>query len=119
MSEQIIEAIDKFHSHLDVCVQCRDNPFGLCRAGSDLLVQVGKLGSTSYMIAQNDDPELLEWLANAERQGGGFISRLAGAALRADNDNYRFIRPVILQMRAKYTEYEPTEVVKQEIRSRS
>lgn len=75
-------------------------------------------GPLGPMIAQNDDPELLEWLANAEQRGGGFVSRIAGAALRADDGNYPLIRPLMVQLRAKYTEYEPTEDVKAEIRSR-
>jgi len=32
-----MEAIDKFHSHLDVCEQCRNHPFGLCSTGAELL----------------------------------------------------------------------------------
>ncbi len=71
------------------------------------------------LVAQNDDPEILEWLSNAVHRGGGFISSLAHAALRADPENYPIIRPVILVMRAKYTEYEPTDQVKAEIRGRS
>jgi len=26
-----------FHAHLDECKQCRDNPFGLCKKGAELL----------------------------------------------------------------------------------
>lgn len=70
------------------------------------------------MIAQEDDPELLEWLANANHLGGGFISSLARAALVADFENYPILRPVVLQMRAKYPAYEPSDLVKQEIRDR-
>lgn len=68
------------------------------------------------LIAQNDDPEILEWLTNAHQRGGGFVSSLASAALRADDENYPIIRPLILQFRAKYPEYEPSDAVKQEIR---
>lgn len=70
------------------------------------------------LIAQNDDPELLEWLANAKQRGGGFISSLATAALVADHANYPIIRPVILQMRGKYPAYEPSDAVKAEIAAR-
>jgi len=70
------------------------------------------------LIAQNDDPELLEWLANANQRGGNFISSMARAALVADWENYPLIRPVILELRKKYTEYEPSDEVKQEIRNR-
>lgn len=71
---------------------------------------------SDFLIAQNDDRELLEWLSNAKSKGGAFISHLANAALTADSDNYRFMRPVILQMRAKYPAYEPSDSVKAELR---
>ena len=29
---------DAFHAHLDVCAQCADHPFQLCRVGAALLV---------------------------------------------------------------------------------
>ena len=66
-------------------------------------------------VAQNDDPELLEWLAKAEQQGGGFVQSLAGAGLRADAQNYPLIRPLLLLMRTKYPAYEPSDQVKEEI----
>lgn len=44
------------------------------------------------------------------------MSSLASAALRADHENYPLIRPLVLQMRDKYPEYDPTEDVKREIR---
>lgn len=47
---------------------------------------------SEFLIAQNDDPELLEWLANANHQGGGFVSALACAALVADFQNYSLLR---------------------------
>ena len=70
------------------------------------------------MIAQEDDPVLLEWLANAKLRGGHFISSLSSAALHADQENYPVLRPVLLTMRKKYPKYEPSESVKQEIRER-
>lgn len=70
------------------------------------------------LVAQNDDPELLEWLAAADRDGGGFVQNLAHAGLTADPDNYPAIRPVLLVMRKKYPAYEPSDAVKQEIRER-
>jgi hypothetical protein len=70
------------------------------------------------LVAQNDDPELLEWLANANQRGGGFVASLANAALRADPENYWLMRPLLLQMREKYPDYEPSEAVKSEIRGR-
>lgn len=68
------------------------------------------------MIAQEDDPELLEWLAKAAQEGGGFISAIARAGLVADFENYPQIRPLLISMRAKYPKYEPSDAVKQEIR---
>lgn len=70
------------------------------------------------MIAQEDDPKLLGWLSNANQYGGGFVSSLARAGLVADFENYPILRPVLVAMRAKYTEYEPSDAVKQEIRNR-
>jgi hypothetical protein len=70
------------------------------------------------MIAQEDDPEILEWLANAADRGGSFISAVARAALVADYENYPILRPVVLHMRAKYKQYEPSDTVKREIRER-
>ena len=70
------------------------------------------------MIAQEDDPVLLEWLANAKLRGGHFISSLASAALHADQENYPVLRPVLLTMRKKYPKYEPSETKKREIRER-
>jgi hypothetical protein len=58
------------------------------------------------MIAQQDDPELLAWLDNAQRQGGGFVSSVANAALVADWENYSLIRPLVLQLRTKYPDHE-------------
>lgn len=71
-----------------------------------------------YLVAQNDDPELLEWLAKAVQDGGGFTSSIARAGLVADQDNWSHIKPLLLVMRKKYIEYEPSDEVKQEIRDR-
>jgi len=70
------------------------------------------------MVAQIDDPELLEWLANAQQRGGHFVSHVASAALHADEDNYPLIRPLVVTLRKKYSAYEPSDLVKQEIRER-
>lgn len=67
------------------------------------------------MIAQHDHPHLLEWLAKADRYGGGFVSSLARAALVADDENYPLVKPLIDQMRKKYPQYEPTAEVKKEL----
>ena len=34
----ITKSMQAFHAHLDVCKQCRDNPFGLCKPGEKLLL---------------------------------------------------------------------------------
>ncbi len=67
------------------------------------------------LIAQSDDPELLEWLSKAAAEGGGFISALARAALVADWENYPFVRPILLVMRQKYRRFEPSDAVKAEV----
>jgi hypothetical protein len=58
-------------------------------------------------VAQTDDPAIFQWLTNAHQHGGGFVSSLASAALRADRDNYQLIRPLVLRMQEKYPEYNP------------
>jgi hypothetical protein len=32
-----MEAINTFHAHLDICKQCAENPFDLCKEGLALL----------------------------------------------------------------------------------
>lgn len=54
----------------------------------------------------NDDPELSDWLFNAQMQGGGFVSAISAAGLRADVDNYRIIRPALLELKKKYPDYD-------------
>lgn len=71
-----------------------------------------------FLFAQNDDPELLEWLAKASKEGGGFVSAVAKAGLVADCENYPLIRPLLIVMRKKYPAYEPSDEVKEEIRNR-
>jgi len=71
-----------------------------------------------FLIAQNDDPELLEWLAKADTDAGAFVQSIARAGLHADHENYPLIRPLLLMMREKYPEYEPSDAVKEEIRGR-
>ena len=73
---------------------------------------------TDLLIAQNDDPELLEWLSTAALNGGAFCQAIATAALVADHENYPILRPVLLVMRAKYPQHEPSDAVKTEIRNR-
>jgi hypothetical protein len=68
-----------------------------------------------FLIAQSDDPELLEWLNNASQRGGEFISSIAQDGLRADWENYAMIRPLLVYFRARYPAYEASAAVKQEI----
>jgi hypothetical protein len=35
--ESDLERITKFHKHLDICSQCRNHPFDLCKDGVILL----------------------------------------------------------------------------------
>jgi hypothetical protein len=70
------------------------------------------------LIAQNDDPELLEWVAMAADRGGAFVSFAAKAGLHADAENYPLIRPLLMVLRNKYPAYEPSDLVKREIRER-
>lgn len=76
-------------------------------------------GPLGPLVAQHDDPELLEWLAAAKEKGGGFVSNFAQACLVADHDNYPRLRPVLVEMRKKYPAYEPSDAVKEEIRERA
>lgn len=70
------------------------------------------------LIAQNDDPELLEWLSKASQEGGGFVSSVARAGLVADHENYPMIRPFLLWARSRYPQYEASAAVKAEINAR-
>lgn len=67
------------------------------------------------MIAQTDHPYMLEWLAKAAYDGGGFISSLARAALVADEDHYLMVKPLMDIMRKRFPQYEPTPAVKKEL----
>jgi hypothetical protein len=48
------------------------------------------------------DEELRDWLFVAAQKGGHFVSSLADAGLCADFENYAILRPLLLQMKAKY-----------------
>lgn len=60
------------------------------------------------MIAQ-EDSELRDWLWGITNRKpsapGDFLKSLADAALRADWENYPLMRPMLLQIKAKYPEY--------------
>jgi hypothetical protein len=46
------------------------------------------------------------------------VRSMARAGLVADHENYPLIRLVLMALRRKYPDYEPSEAVKQEIRDR-
>jgi hypothetical protein len=62
------------------------------------------------MILQND-PELLDWVANLYlMNSGGFLRAIGDAAQRADAENYVLMRPMMLVLKAKYPDYDsPSE----------
>lgn len=76
-----------YHDHLDVCVQCREHPFGLCSSGERLLREaaLGASGSeqaaaiqiaalrAALRVASPDDIRALGWsvaVHNDYRQNG-------------------------------------------------
>ena len=40
---------DSFHAHLDMCTQCRDNPFALCPVGEEL---ANSYGDPTYLSCE-------------------------------------------------------------------
>ena len=56
-------------------------------------------------IAQEEPPEVLEWLMNASSRGGSFVSHFATACLFADAWNYQHLRGVVHAMMNKYPQY--------------
>lgn len=56
------------------------------------------------MTAMEDD-ELVKWLQEARHFGGSFVKAIAEAGLRADDDNYALLRPVLLVLKDKYPKY--------------
>lgn len=56
------------------------------------------------MTAQSD-VELFPWLLDVSAHAGSFLKYLGEAAKRADDDNYRLLRPVLLELQVKYPKY--------------
>lgn len=54
MSERTIEAIDRFHAHLDHCTQCRTTPFDLCPEGRRRLLATGLM--TLQLVPKPEPP---------------------------------------------------------------
>jgi hypothetical protein len=61
------------------------------------------------MIAQQDI-ELFDWVfclaTQYPMQSGGFLESVGRCAVRADAENYVILRPVLLQLKAKYPQYD-------------
>jgi len=52
------------------------------------------------------DPELDTWVDNILLMGAGsFLRYVHCAAVNADPENYALMRPLLLQLKAKYPEY--------------
>jgi len=64
-----IPEIDKFHNHLDVCKQCRDNPFGLCTVGASLLQQAGSAADASLAAIITPQPDTCRCCGREEGDG--------------------------------------------------
>lgn len=56
------------------------------------------------MIAQ-EDLELWSWIENAHREAGSFLRAITRAALYADAENYKLLRPILLEFKAKYPKF--------------
>jgi hypothetical protein len=53
------------------------------------------------------DPELTNWIFAIPRlRAGDFLRSVAEAAIRADDENYRILRPALLRLKAKYPKYD-------------
>lgn len=70
-----------FHAHLDVCAQCRNNPFGLCEAG-ELALRAAVHGAEA-VFSQDPPPRPpspLEVVARAEGYSDDEIKNMKAAA---------------------------------------
>jgi hypothetical protein len=59
---------------------------------------------TSPTLASADSL-LMDWLLNASNFGGDFLKDIATAGLRADWENYPLLRPFLIFLKNKYSEY--------------
>ncbi len=55
--ESIEKASSAFHSHLNVCSQCRNRPFNLCREGSELIFNFQVLKNIEERIYEKAEKE--------------------------------------------------------------
>lgn len=56
------------------------------------------------MYSAATDDELRGWLGWAEKNGSGFLQRIAEAASIADAKHYNVLRPLLLRLREMYPE---------------
>ena len=52
------------------------------------------------------DDSMRHWYRGALDRGGSFTVHIVSAAMAADPENYRLIRPVMLKLKEKYPEFE-------------
>lgn len=58
------------------------------------------------MLLHGLDPELDTWVDNLQRMhAGSFLECVHYVAVTADHQNYELVRPVLLQLKAKYPKY--------------
>jgi len=55
-NKEVQARIDKFHSHLDACGQCRNHPFDLCAVGATLLKEAAT-GHAHYLKNKRSEAE--------------------------------------------------------------
>ncbi len=51
------------------------------------------------------DQQIREWAIEAANHGGSFIQAIGASILRADDNNFALLRPVAVQLVAKYPKY--------------
>lgn len=52
-----------------------------------------------------------EWLGNAERRGGSFVSSFAKTCFAADQDNWQLLLPVLEILMKKYPYYIELKII--------
>ena len=51
--------IEAFHTHLDICQQCREHPFQLCSVGSPLLKEAATGDQSASLIILDEVADIL------------------------------------------------------------
>jgi hypothetical protein len=62
---------DIFHNHLDICKQCRENPFGLCVIGSNALLRATG-NENNPLHAQRVAPNIFDMCADSPEEAAMF-----------------------------------------------